>query len=241
MNNLYNLETFFSQVEQTITISELSQKQKKFLMGEMEKYREALHKNNDFYSRDTKTEKYTHCFPLYGSDNYYNVAWDIESAKEFIQKHKIQSQLFLTKELWQNVDPSRIDWNKVYTPVTWVQEPIVVAYMDSLNAELVIDGNHRLARAMMADPSGTIEGYFLEPDDHQKVMAGELFRVLYKILHNVTIIVNYCSGAVPKIRMADRYDRRYGACFLYPMNSRKQTLVERTKTAVEAFFAKLNC
>ncbi|MGN4750247.1 hypothetical protein [Bacillus cereus group sp. MYBK220-1] len=193
------------------------------------KYKKAVHLSRNLFYSKTKGQNYTRVFPI-DNENYYSISWDINKAKTLIKDKEIRFQKMKIEILWKNVSTEYIDYKYVNNELSFqYYEPIIVVFYAPLNEYIVIDGNHRLAKQRMKKPEGNINVYLLEPDDHIKVMCGELFRTCYKIMHNVTVISNYLLGNINSYFYSNEYKTESGAKFLYKISSFKLTLKKLIK------------
>ncbi|KAF6578398.1 hypothetical protein G9G54_14095 [Paenibacillus sp. EKM212P] len=143
----------------------------------------------------------------YQRDFYFNndatfgfeIEWDIQKAKELIREHNLQIVEFSVNQFIDIINPADLDPKVLANPVI-NSEPIVVMYYDPINMHIPIDGNHRVLKTYRINENARIQGYLLSPDIHMQAMACDLFRYLYKLHHNITVISNYMMGNKRKIK-----------------------------------------
>lgn len=80
-------------------------------------------------------------------------------------------------------------------------EPIIVVPYEPIGVWMAIDGNHRLMKKYKQNPRSTINAYVLNQSQNVESMAGNLFRVLYTIHHNVNMLVTYLAGKDNAVRL----------------------------------------
>lgn len=194
------------------------------LEKEISKYQLALNTSTNKIQHTTKGQNYTRLFPV-DNEHFYTISWDIEKAKEIIKRKKSPVYQMEVKDLWENVSHKNLDLNYINNVLSYEElEPIIVVFYAPLNAYIVIDGNHRLAKQYYKNRNGKISAYLLEPDDHLIAMCGEYYRVMYKINHNLQVLNNYVIGNLSTYEYTNSYTPEKGAMLLYKINSLKYRL-----------------
>ena len=167
------------------------------LKSEIEKYKIFINKlEKTFEIIDDGRQRYSRDFFLDNSKkNVYKVWWEINKAKEVIKKNNINVYQFDINELIGQVDRKVFEESK---PNIVSREPIIIAFYDPCNMDVIIDGNHRVSAAYKRNEK-TINAYFMEPQFHMQAMLEKSFVDMYKIHHNLIVILNYMAGNIDKV------------------------------------------
>lgn len=158
------------------------------------------HVDDDHLLRAGFTEFYSRVIHLNDGD-YYSVTWDIRKAKDIIKAEKIKVETFSVDELSSSVSEKDIDWNYIRENTDKSDEPIIVVPYQPIGEWMVIDGNHRLVKKYRQNPQTTVKAYVLNQSQNVEAMAGNLYRVLYTIHHNVNMMVTYLAGRDNAVRL----------------------------------------
>lgn len=190
---LYNLDAFFNQ--SLVNFGNPVRQKYSKLTEEISKYKQTL-----FQANNTDSITYANGPEMFGKeiglieDSFYNVVWDIAKAKQIISQNSIPITEIPLDFVINSASENELNLN--YIRVLKNTDPIIVVKYDPLNQLMVIDGSHRIMNQFMKNPSGLIKGYILKPQYHLNAMLNDMFRLLYKIHHNVTVICNYQIGNI---------------------------------------------
>ena len=123
----------------------------------------------------------------------YEVQWNINEVKAYIQKNNIPSQKFHIGNVYS--DRNNLDFRKVEQYESSIEEikDIFVVYYAPISTFLVIDGNHRIEVAKRRGQK-IVKGYGLSPFAHHQLMSTELSKSLYTFHHNLIVLNNFSSS-----------------------------------------------
>lgn len=140
----------------------------------------------------------------------YEVVWDISKVDECIQSNSVEFQSISVADVIDVVDRSNINEKRLDNVS---DQPIYVIYFDPLNTPIIIDGNHRAFKAFSEDPEAKINAYVFRPDQHLSFFAGDIFRLMYKIHHNLVVLDNLVLGYIDDVNISSKNSKTS----LYPL------------------------
>lgn len=128
------------------------------------------------------------------NNNFYKMFWNIDNAKAHFKSFQAETYNVKISDIIADVKNQKISI-EVLSHAYQNKTPIIIALYPPLSdLPLVIDGNHRiLSRYLKRENS--VKAYILEPKSHLQFTTHEIFRLLYTIHYNSTIIFQYVNGA----------------------------------------------
>lgn len=124
-------------------------------------------------------------------DSYYIAEWNIQKAIAITKNNIEKKDLPIDVLLRFNKDHEDGLENK--NDNISLDEPIIAVYYPPNQEIIVIDGNHRLYKAV-EQKHQSISSYVLYPDDILNTMSNDLCRALYKIHNNINVMANIITG-----------------------------------------------
>lgn len=204
MKNIVDIEyeievkDLFERIDKNIFFDEFELKREFVgLKSEIEKYKILIDRiEKTFRIIDDGRQRYSREFFFDNKKkNLYRVWWEINKAKEVIKENNINVCQFCVNELIGQVDRKVFEESK---PDIVSTEPIIIAFYDPCNMDIIIDGNHRISAAYKRNEK-SINAYFMEPQYHMQAMLEKSFVDMYKIHHNLVVILNYMVGNIDKV------------------------------------------
>jgi len=127
------------------------------------------------------------------ADEKYEVHWNINEAKSYIQNKNISSQKIYINSVYS--DRTNLDFRKVeyYEHTMPDIKDIIVVYYFPIDSYLVIDGNHRIEVAKRRELK-IVEGFVLSPFAHHQLMSSDLSKFLYAFHHNLIALTNFSKN-----------------------------------------------
>ena len=121
--------------------------------------------------------------------DYYNLVWNVLEP-EF---YDIKPELVSIDEKNIFSDPKRLEPPKLakYLNAKLINPTIILACHSAINTWIVIDGNHRL-HASRINGMKSINAVCLTPAQHVDYMLSEQMKALYKVHHNLFLLMNLC-------------------------------------------------
>ncbi|MEK4444120.1 MULTISPECIES: hypothetical protein [unclassified Niallia] len=124
----------------------------------------------------------------FDDEDFFSLYWDIELATKIIKRNKLKPEAVPVKYLLDGL--TQLNPSKVQSCINFTKvNPIFIVAYDPHNTVIVIDGNHRVkAQELKRNPY--IDAYLLNDTLSMECMAGDIFRYLYAVHTNATLLVN---------------------------------------------------
>lgn len=196
---------------------------------EIKKYQELIEKRKNYFQIiDDGRQRYSlDIFLDNYRKNWYKIWWDINKAKKIISQNKLNKCQYqyevgeligqVDKDVFSETDPNIVD-----------REPIIIASYYPSNMDVVIDGNHRVTAAYKRGEKN-INAYCMEPEYHMQAMVDDFFVDMYKIHHNLVVIINYMVGNTDKILYKEDGD----STSLYNIKNDEETLLKKIRNYIK--------
>lgn len=139
---------------------------------------------------------------LDGQGRYgYDFVWDIRAALDVIKRYGIPYQKMAVKHLYPTVNMDDDEVKETLEHRIHNPDPVIVALFDVSNFLPVIDGRHRVVKKYFSWPRGrrSIKAYVLSPKFHLMAAADPAFQSMYKIHHNLVVMMNYMAGKMSDV------------------------------------------
>jgi len=131
---------------------------------------------------------------------FYVANWVIPLAVKIAREVGLRPVEVDLRTLVENMRDNTLD-PRFFAKAASNHEPLVVVeYPLLVPPQVIIDGNHRAALRVLKRQFKAL-GYVLPPDLHLQAMAGEVFRVLYKIHHNFTEVARFMAGETDAVKL----------------------------------------
>lgn len=180
---------------------------------EIEKYRRLLAEQRNEYHLAGYIETYRRIIHL-GKFGHYEVGWKVPLVEELINRYQPPLHYCFVNQLIGIVDKENINYDHIRRTPANAENPIYLAQYPPLDVpSIIIDGNHRVVRKYEENPRQPIILLSLPPEIHLQAMAGDLFRLLYKIHYNLQIMIFYIYGDIDSFC----YTEQEGPDTLYPL------------------------
>lgn len=162
----------------------------------LKNYQEVYHKSRRNPVRFGFGQFYSTDIPI-DDKKYYQIIWSVAAANRVIKKYNVPECVTSLADIISRVDQSSIREHHLPKALK-NSKPIFIAEYPQLFQEpklIIIDGNHRVI-ANFRNGKTKIPACILSPEQHLEAMAGERFRVLFKVHFNCLIIARYMCDMV---------------------------------------------
>lgn len=154
---------------------------------------------------DTKTDQiYTSEF-FFPTNQFYQISWNIQKARELILEHSIPVDKLELHKLSNTIFDEDIEHHHLPNALH-NDDPIIVVFYEPTQEFIPIDGNHR-AYARLQKNQKYIDAYILPPQIHMLAMCSTLDYALYMFAHNLNALGCYVCGAIDYDRFMDEMYR----------------------------------
>jgi hypothetical protein len=133
---------------------------------------------------------------VYGKDidfvegDFYTIFYDIPRAIKLIEDQKINADLCSIHDVASFVDQSNLVESHFATALI-NKDPIITVQYPPIRSMIIIDGSHRVIANALQNSNRQILCYILNSRQQYEVLAGRLFKNLYAVHYNLTLIINH--------------------------------------------------
>lgn len=173
------------------------------LSGEFEKYKIRL-RQNPFVPRSSINSQQVFEKNLgLDDDNLYTTFWNIQKADEMAKK--MTPTPFPLAMLANSINTSEANLKSHVNGKIDYNKPIYVVAYIPVGQVFIIDGNHRVLKAL-SEGKSMISAYIFMEGQELEVLTDSHSKLLYKIHHNYGKILAYTNGKINNINFSKTFD-----------------------------------